>query len=349
MKRVGDIIGKMGKGTDPKAAFFSDHSPQETTYTTKITETSESTSRELTRLEQQLLDASVDIRQRNPLPSELSFMAKHLVQVTLPHRDPGEVPVWTRNNGDLTLVIARTGVDEEGKPIGYPYGTVPRLLLYWITSEAVRTESRHLELGTNLAGFMREVGLNPNTGRGKRGDAHRLKEQMVRLFSSSISFQYTKKSQNYVGQRSLGMLIAPRRELWWDPRDLSQGNLWQSWIELGEDFFNAITGAAVPVDNRALRALNNSPLALDLYGWATYKAFSLYAKGQTQFIAYTDFMRQFGSDYSDPKNFKKKLLATLKRVMAVYPQLKIESVDGGLKIHPSRPAVPVSGSRPVLS
>jgi hypothetical protein len=69
---------------------------------------------------------------------------------------------------------------------------------------------------------------------------------MVRLFSASISFQYTKKAQGFVGQRSLGMLIAPRRELWWDPRNVSQGNLWQSWIELGEDFFNAVTGADVP-------------------------------------------------------------------------------------------------------
>ncbi len=123
-------------------------------------------------------------------------MAKHLVQVTLPHRDPGNVPLWTRTNGDLTLVIARTGVDEEGEPIGYPYGTIPRLLLYWITSEAVRTKSRHLELGHSPADFMRAVGLNPETGRGKRGDARRLKDQMVRLFAASISFQQKEEDAN---------------------------------------------------------------------------------------------------------------------------------------------------------
>jgi hypothetical protein len=50
--------------------------------------------------QQQLVDAGDEIRRRWPGPSDLSFMAKHLVQVTLPHSDPG----------DVTLVIGRTGV-----------------------------------------------------------------------------------------------------------------------------------------------------------------------------------------------------------------------------------------------
>ena len=314
----------------------------------------ETESKELTRLEQQLIDASADIRQRLPLPSELSFMAKHLVQVTLPHSDPGDVALWSKANGFLTLVMARTAMDDDGKPVGYPYGVIPRLLLYWITSEAVRNKNRTdgnprlIELGRNLSDFMRDVGLDPKQGGGKRSDAFRLKDQMDRLFSCSISFQYNRKAEGLAGKGNLPMPIAPRRELWWDVRDRAQGSLWQSWIELGEEFYNAVTTSAVPVDVRALRALRKSPLALDLYGWATYKAFSLFQKGQSQFISYKEFMKQFGTDYNDPKNFKKKLIAALKKVQAVYPQLKIQSGEGGLTIHPSRPAVPVSGVRPLL-
>ena len=241
-------------------------------------------------LPEKFFEAAASIRERQPLTSELAFMAKHLVQVTLPHSDPGDVPLWTKTNGDFTLVIARTGVDDAGKPIGYPYGVIPRLLLYWITSEAVRNKNRLdgnprlLELGQNLADFMRDVGLDPSQGGGKRSDARRLKDQMTRLFSSSIGFQYSRKSEGMVGQSSLGMLIAPRRELWWDPKNLAQGNLWQSWIELGQDFYNAIITSAVPVDVRALKALRKSPLALDLYGWATYKTFSLFKQNQPQFV-----------------------------------------------------------------
>ena len=117
---------------------------------------------QLTRHKQQIVDAAALIRERWPDASDLAFMAKHLVQVTLPHRDPGDVPFWSRTNGDLTLVIARTQIDQEtNQLIGYPYGTIPRLLLYWITREAVRSKSRHLELGGSLSEFMREVGSEP--------------------------------------------------------------------------------------------------------------------------------------------------------------------------------------------
>lgn len=329
MKRAGELLGALGLGTATQSPSGSATPQQDLSFD----------SPELTRLQHQLIDTVADIRQRQPLSTDLSFIAKHLVQVTLPHTDPGEVPLWTRTNGDLTLVIARTAVDPAGTPIGYPYGTIPRLLLYWITREAIRSRSRRLELGHNLSQFMREVGLNPETGRGKRGDAQRLKDQMIRLFSSSISFQYTRTLNDAVSQRTLGMLIAPRRELWWDPRSVDQSSLWQSWIELGEDFYNTIVSSAVPVDVRALRAIKNSPLALDLYGWATYKAYQLSRSGQTQEFTYHQFMRQFGSDYSSTKNFKKKFLNALSKVRQVYPSLRVEVIEGGVRFLPSPPSV----------
>src|ERR1700733_11387232 len=179
----------------------------------------------LTRHQQEIIDAAALIKERWPDASDLAFMAKHLVQVTLPHRDPGDVPFWSRTNGDLTLVIARTQVNEEANQlIGYPYGTIPRLLLYWITREAVRSKSRRLELGGSLSEFMREVGLNPNNGTGKRSDAHRLREQMSRLFASSISFQYGKTSGSRAGKRWLNMPVSRGGQLWWDPKDPNQSN-----------------------------------------------------------------------------------------------------------------------------
>ena len=72
---------------------------------------------------------------------ELAFLARSLIQVTLPHSDPGNVPLWIRKNGNLTLVMARTDVDEAGNLIGYPYGSLPRLLLvvlYVVTCIKIR-------------------------------------------------------------------------------------------------------------------------------------------------------------------------------------------------------------------
>jgi hypothetical protein len=119
-----------------------------------------------------LLDATVEIRQ-NPDAVERSYMARQLVQCTLPHSDPGNTPIWTRTNGKLTLAI-RPNFDTKTKKALYPYGTIPRLLLFWLVTEATQKKSRKIELGNSLDAFMRAIGLNPRTGGGKRGDAARL-------------------------------------------------------------------------------------------------------------------------------------------------------------------------------
>src|SRR5512137_114358 len=141
----------------------------------------------LSRQQRRIVEASVAISLDRPTDQEKAFLARHLVQTTLPHANPGDVPVWSRKNGNLTLTIQQ-GYDEEGKPYGHPYGTIPRLLLYWMTTEALRTKSPKLDLGDSLASFMEELGLDPSRG-GKRSDAYRLKDQMMRLFEASISFK----------------------------------------------------------------------------------------------------------------------------------------------------------------
>ena len=183
----------------------------------------------ITRRRTQLIDAASRIMDAWPGRDELAYMAKRLVQVALPHSDPGGVSAWTRTIGNLTLVITRSNLDmRTGKMIGCPSGTIPRLLLYWLASEAVRTKRRVvLKLGGSLSEFMREAGINPDTGAGKRGDAFRLKEQMNRLFAAAIGFQYAGMSRAHFGRR-LNMNVTRKTQLWWNPKDPSQGNLFES-------------------------------------------------------------------------------------------------------------------------
>jgi hypothetical protein len=93
-------------------------------------------------------------------------MARQLVQCTLPHSDPGDVRQWSRTNGALTLRI-RPDFDRKTDHALFPYGSIPRLLLFWIVTEAKQRKTRRLRLGNSLDAFMREVGLNPRTGGGK--------------------------------------------------------------------------------------------------------------------------------------------------------------------------------------
>src|SRR6202000_581455 len=136
----------------------------------------------------------------------------------------------------------------------------------------------------SLAEFMRAVGLNPSGG-GKRSDHRRLKDQMRRLFRCHISFQAKAEQGGAHGERWQNMEGAPEGELWWSPHDPEQGALWESWIELGEKFFEAVLLSPVPIDTRALRVLKRSPLALDLYAWVCYRAFVIVQKNQPpQFV-----------------------------------------------------------------
>lgn len=298
-----------------------------------------------------LLDAATEI-QMDPEPTEQdkAFLTRHLVQVTLPHSSPGNVPIWKRKNGNLTLSIRPGWNHRKDQPVGYPFGSIPRLLLFWITTEALRTKSRKIELGASLAKFIRDVGLNSSTGGGSRSDGNRLKNQMERLFRATISLEVNTKDSSASGKRWLDMQVAPEGELWWNFKNPDQATLFNSWIELGEKFYEAIILSPVPLDKRALKALKRSPLALDLYAWATYKTYSLnYHKKAEQFIPWHTFMAQLGAGYNDHRNFKKKAKIAFKKVRAVYPGLEMEEVDGGFIIQQGKTAVRQRTSRRKLS
>jgi hypothetical protein len=204
-----------------------------------------------------------------------------------------------------------------------------------MTTEAVRTKTRRLELGHSLAEFMREVGLDPSRG-GKRSDARRLQDQMRRLLNARMSFQQSLEENHRHGERRINMEVAPRSELWWSPRDPEQGTLWGSYVILGEDFFEAITGFPVPADMRVLRAIKRSPLALDLYVWATWRVFRV---SKSAFIPWQGLMQQMGAEYNSEKEFARKAKAALLKIKAVYPALKLDFAKGGIVLHPSLTAI----------
>ncbi len=287
-----------------------------------------------------LLSIVEDIR-LDPYKTEPAFMARQLVQATLPHKNPGNIPAWSRRNGDLTLTI-RPGWDhKKSKTIGYPYGTIPRLLLFWITTEAVRMQSRKLELGDSLAEFMKAIGLNYYTGGGKRGDIKRLQNQMERLLRATISLDIIKKDGKVTGKRWIDMQVAPEGELWWSIKNPEQSSLFCSWIELSDKFYDAIVSAPVPVDMRVLKALKRSPLALDLYAWVTYTAYQTQKHQKDRSVSWEWLHKQFGAEYGKTDEFARNAWNALRKVKAAYPELNIERMRGGILVLPSKPSITI--------
>lgn len=296
-----------------------------------------------TSAQSKFLDGLEALREADPDTLKQVYMARHLVQCTLPHDDPGNVPFWSRHNGNLMLTVTPGFDPRTRKSYGYPYGTLPRLLLFWMVREAKVTKSRKLYLGRSFAEFMREIGLNPYNGTGKRSDSRRLRNAMKSLFRARISFDFQAHAGGQTGEAWLDMQVGPKAVLWWDEQTEEQGTLWESWVELGEDFYNAICDGPVPLHTSALRLLKSSSLALDLYAWSTYRVSYL---SKSQFIPWDSLAEQFGSNYANPKEFQRKASAALRKVMLVYPQLRLDFVNGGsttkggIRLHPSRTAVP---------
>lgn len=277
---------------------------------------------------------------------ELAFLARQLVQITLPHSDPGDVPVWTRRNGDLTLIMTRADIDSDGGLIGYPFGSLPRLLLYWINSEAVRTKSRRLELGRNLSRFMTELGLNPRNGRGERSDARRLEKQMDRLFAASIRFKHTSETANGdIRERRRVLPIIEESELWWNPKQPRQGYLWESWIDLSESFYATITAYPVPLNMRALKALKRSPLALDLFAWLSYRSWNVSRVKTPQSVPWELLHAQFGADYKEIRNFKLKAAAAMRKIVDVQPEFRISLSPSVIQIRPAANVIEAKADR----
>lgn len=252
----------------------------------------------------------------------LGFMARAFLQATLPHRKVAGSE-FARRNGRFTLSLLAPA------RIGLPYGSIPRLLLAWLTTEAVRTQSRELELGDTLSEFMRQLDLVPTGGRW--GSITRLKDQTARLFASTISASYADAEQ----RSEAGFRLADRSILWWDANP-AQAGLWKSQVVLTEAFYREVVDRPVPVDMRAIRALKRSPLALDIYTWLTYR--SSYTRKPTT-IPWAALALQFGSDYRRVRDFREAFLQELLKVSVVYPAAKVEPTTAGLIVKPGKPHV----------
>ena len=260
---------------------------------------------------------------------ERGFMARMMALCSLPRTNPGNQHQYKRVNGPFKLIMSVSGDHK------LPFGNPPRLLLAWVCTEAVRTQSRTLILGPSLAKFMKTLGVY-SSGGGR--DQIKLRNQMKRLFGCTVSMIY----EDEHGEQFVSSLIAERGEFWWNERKPDQSSLWDSKIYLGEAFFNEIIRHPVPLDMNTLTALKRSTLGLDLYLWLTYRTFALRAPLR---LTWKQLYQQFGahpaqaSNNVTVQNFRRKVLRELKKIKLAWPELNYATAKGVLILLPSTPAI----------
>ena len=274
------------------------------------------------------INALVSAREGEP---DTGFMMRLLAVCTLPRTNPGTRDRYVRRNGPFALILIAGGEVPR-----LPYGTLPRLLLAWVCTEAVRTQSRTLVLGASLSEFMRKLGISNRSG-GRRGDRTRLQNQMDRLFSASV--QLSHKTEH--GHQIIADHIASTMRLWWNPRRPDEPVFWDSTIELGEKFFDEIIACPIPLDMNVLKAMKRSPLGLDLYLWLTYRLFGLNAPLR---LTWRQLYQQFGvdpakTDVRTIDDFRKKALRELRKLKIAWPGLNYHIPRGCLELRPTPPRI----------
>src|SRR5450830_1246408 len=252
----------------------------------------------LTPRQRNLIDEALLIEQEEARSAgALGFMSRTLAQVTLPHTDPKAL-YYERTNGKLSLAV------RGHKSYGIPFGTVPRIVLAWMCTEAVRTQSPILELGRSASDFSKKLEMHYN-GR----DLARLKKQSLALARAVISIDGHDVATNALAYEDIK--ITSRGFVFWNDKNPEQRGLWESTLILTDDFYNSVATRPVPIDLRVLHALSKSPFAMDIYTWLVYRMFVLRVSGHSQaLIPWTGLKEQFGNGYANDikglANFKGK-------------------------------------------
>lgn len=273
---------------------------------------------------------------------DVRYIPSLLLQCCLPQNDPGTLAVWQRYH-HKTRILVHPWYDWNKQP-HYPFGTFPRLLLYWVVWEAMQTGRREIRLGRSFEQFLQNFGV---IKKNKRSQHYRdiVSQQMMSLFGCHIMFERKVRGSDAWQHIDL----ASKGDIEWNTKVLGNRLTPDSFIFLGEAFFEEIKRRPVPVDMRAIQGLKHSALALDLYTWATYETYIQCTKplgGRRHSITkWAHLMYQLGANYAHTRQFKAKIPHVLEQVRAVYPELQADLLPEGIVIHASRPAVQIREKR----
>lgn len=287
------------------------------------------------RLAHRLSDAHCSIAASAPAGDEIGFIGSTFVRYTLPHRKP---PGHTFERRDGSRVITFMSPPH----IGLPYGKVPRLLLIHLTTQAVRTRQRDIDLGVSMSSLMRLVGETV-TG-GANGSVGAFKDQVLR----TVSMTATTSLDTAEASQLQNAPLADEFEISWTALSSDKRSGLPAKIRLGERIFEEMLDSAVPLDMRAVRAVRQSPLAMDLYSWFTFRMHRFRTDRPVQ-IPWADLQKQFGSAYRFESDFRIAFRSALKQVQLVYPALRCAARDSHLVVHRSPTSVSAVARRSAAS
>lgn len=294
------------------------------------------------KVQKRVVDAAVSIQLDPADERNAVFQHSVLCQTCLPYRNPGdELRYWERKQGRASLLVSAGSFYDplraEWLEMGLPYGPKARLILAHINTQAVKTQSRLIEVGESLTQFIKRLGLA-----NKGSNFKIIKDQLARLTVSGISLAFVKDEHLRVTQSH----IIEELNIWF-PQESNQRRLWQSTIELGERYYASLAQHAVPLDERALAALAHNCMAMDLYCWLAQRLHRAHPQ-KPAFVDWQSLKEQFGPDYQRMAEFKRVFRKYLRLSLTQYPAAKLEEIHNkGFRLYHS--PSPIRSSQILIS
>ena len=290
----------------------------------------------LSRADNRLLDAAVEIYGTEP--TELRYLHVILAQCGLPYREHRTGGFYEKRNGRTRLILT-PGVlinpkTRRSEMQGIPYGAKPRLLMIHLCTAAKLQKTPQVEIAHSMSAFMQDLGLAVTGGR--TGSIGRFKEQLNRLAAARMQLLF--EGEDRVSMVNPSSAIS-QYDVWF-PRSPEQRMFWPTTVTLSREFFDSLMDEnALPLDARAIRALQQSAMALDVYTWLAHRLCRI-PKDKPATISWMALQGQFGPDYADQYKFRQDFREALGKVLAVYRDARVSLPHGGtLQLRHSAPPV----------
>src|SRR4051794_9663196 len=130
-------------------------------------------------IKRRLIESAEILRQSGDI-EEIGFQHSVLCQTSLPYRATHERR-WEAQNGNVMLLVqageAYDPLRKQWVELPLPFGPKARLILMYLNSEAIRTQSPVIDAGDSMTAFLRQL-----QGREPNGDEIRkFKQQLAAL------------------------------------------------------------------------------------------------------------------------------------------------------------------------
>jgi hypothetical protein len=274
------------------------------------------------------------VASEEPVPS---FLHSALCAMSLPVRRPvDEFAPIVRQDGQYTLAITPKAVlrPENGQQrlhtLGVPFGSLPRLILIHVMTEAVRTKSRQILLGTSFTDWMRRMGYK-TISYGPRGSATLIREQLDRLLACEWMIRWDGEDQHGTKEFGIKEIKLTNEYVGSD----SKSGAFMREIILTDGFFEHLRRHAVPLNENAIRQLRDSATALDLYTWLAYRLPRINQKRPAT-LSWHQLAAHFGNEGNNIRKFRQTVRDAWERqVSGVYPEARADFDTTVIRLHAS--------------